>query len=315
MKKEKGLFHGKIIQITGKSCGFKVRKTLRQVLNAKCELSENFEYLSINNSENLYSANYILQNFLRESMGTPEDIKSTDTLSTSIVDIAFRTPYFRSQLSVSDPRSIGAETSSHSGGSAGGGKKAQFTSRPVIEDYQLPLRYRRQPLDEKEIAYINTIRNNAQLSSEICENENPIKCRKVEGIQRRVAAANEVCDFIFTQANTRFQFIDYLILSSLLCQEKFECYKSSFPGNDLNVCVKLSPMFDKDKLKTELTVLYQRQEFRNISDAVKLLQFLLSENLQASFSEVVELLRIAITIPMTTSEAERCFSCLKRVKS
>ncbi|KAJ4430979.1 hypothetical protein ANN_19572 [Periplaneta americana] len=74
-------------------------------------------------------------------------------------------------------------------------------------------------------------------------------------------------------------------------------------------------MFDKDKLKTELTVLYQRQEFRNISDAVKLLQFLQSENLQASFSEVVELLRIAITIPMTTSESELCFSCLKRAKS
>ncbi|KAJ4427894.1 hypothetical protein ANN_23902 [Periplaneta americana] len=74
-------------------------------------------------------------------------------------------------------------------------------------------------------------------------------------------------------------------------------------------------MFDKDKLKTELAVLYQRQEFRNISDAVKLLQFLLSENLQASFSEVVELLRIAVTMSMTTSEPERCFSCLKRVKS
>ncbi|KAJ4449017.1 hypothetical protein ANN_00411, partial [Periplaneta americana] len=166
-----------------------------------------------------------------------------------------------------------------------------------------------------KIVFEKTIRNSAQLSGEICENENPEKRRKVEGIQTRVAAAKEVCDLIITQANIRFQFIDHLILSSLLCQEKFECYKSSFPENDLKVCVKLFLMFDKDKLKTELTVLYQRQEFRNISDAVKLLQFLLSENLQASFSEVVKLLRIAITIPMTTSEPKRCFSCLKRVKS
>ncbi|KAJ4432271.1 hypothetical protein ANN_20889 [Periplaneta americana] len=82
--------------------------------------------------------------------------------------------------------------------------------------------------------HIKTIRNSAQLSSEICENENPKKCRKVEGIQTRVAAAKEVCDLIITQANTRFQFIDYLILSSLLYQEKFECYKGSFPENDLN---------------------------------------------------------------------------------
>ncbi|KAJ4429143.1 hypothetical protein ANN_26144 [Periplaneta americana] len=149
------------------------------------------------------------------------------------------------------------------------------------------------------------MRNSAQLSSEICENENPKKYRKVEGILTRVAAAKEVCNLIITQANTPFQFLDHLILSSLPCQEKFECYKRSFPENDLNVCVKLFSMLDKDKVKTELTVLYQRQEFRNISDAVKLLQFLLSENLQASFSEVVKLLRIAITIPMTTSEPER----------
>lgn len=157
---------------------------------------------------------------------------------------------------------------------------------------------------------VQKIRNSDQLSSENCENENPSKRRKVGGSQTRVAAAKEVCDLIITQANTRFQFIDHLTVASLLCQEKFECYRSSFPENDLNLCVKLFPMFDKDKLKTELTVLYQRQEFRNMSGAVKLLQFLLTENLHTSFSEVVKLLRIAITISMTTSEPERCFSCL-----
>ncbi|KAJ4431037.1 hypothetical protein ANN_19630 [Periplaneta americana] len=92
----------------------------------------------------------------------------------------------------------------------------------------------------------------------------------------------------------------------------FNAMGSSFPEKDLNVCVKLFPVLDKDKPKTELTVLYQKQEFRNISDAVNLLQFLLSENLQASFSEVVKLLHIAITTPMTTSQPERCFSCVKR---
>ncbi|XP_021925182.1 28S ribosomal protein S36, mitochondrial [Zootermopsis nevadensis] len=46
-------------------------------------------------------------------------------------------------------------TPQHATGSAGAGKKTNIASRPVIEDYQLPLRYRRQPIDEKEIAYIN----------------------------------------------------------------------------------------------------------------------------------------------------------------
>ena len=149
-----------------------------------------------------------------------------------------------------------------------------------------------------------TIRNSVQLSNDDNENENPSKRRKVEENQIRLAAAKEVYDLIIAQANIQFQFIDHLVVSFLRCYEKFESYKNYFPENDLNVFVNLFPVFDKDKLKMELTVLYQRQEFRNISGAVKLLQFLLSENLQASFTEVVKLLRIAITIPMTTSEPE-----------
>lgn len=57
-------------------------------------------------------------------------------------------------LSNMDPQGTGTP-SQHATGSAGAGKKPQVTLRPVIEDYQLPLRYRRRPLDENEIAYIN----------------------------------------------------------------------------------------------------------------------------------------------------------------
>jgi len=37
----------------------------------------------------------------------------------------------------------------------GSSGKQGTTVRATIEDYQLPLKYRRQPLDEKEIEYIN----------------------------------------------------------------------------------------------------------------------------------------------------------------
>ena len=37
----------------------------------------------------------------------------------------------------------------------------------------------------------------------------------------------------------------------------------------------------------------------------------MSYNLQVTFSETVSLLNILITTPMTTAEAERCFSTLK----
>lgn len=49
-----------------------------------------------------------------------------------------------------------SEASGAAPGDAGKGKgHMQTVSRPVIEDWQLPPRYRRQMLDEKEIALIN----------------------------------------------------------------------------------------------------------------------------------------------------------------
>ena len=44
-------------------------------------------------------------------------------------------------------------------------------------------------------------------------------------------------------------------------------------------------------------------------------QFLQENNLESTFSEIVKLLKLIVTIPMTTSEAERCFSTLKRIKT
>ena len=49
--------------------------------------------------------------------------------------------------------------------------------------------------------------------------------------------------------------------------------------------------------------------------ALALYQVLQRYNLQETFSETVALLNILITTPMTTAEAERCFSTLKRIKT
>lgn len=46
-----------------------------------------------------------------------------------------------------------------------------------------------------------------------------------------------------------------------------------------------------------------------------LLGFILENNLDDTFQEIVKLIRILITTPMTTAEAERCFSALKRIKT
>ncbi|XP_023705906.1 28S ribosomal protein S36, mitochondrial [Cryptotermes secundus] len=77
--------------------------------------------------------------------------KSWQVIRPHVPMIKFR----KGGASVTDTQVSGTSASQHAAGSAGAGKKPQVTLRPVIEDYQLPLRYRRQPIDEKEIAYIN----------------------------------------------------------------------------------------------------------------------------------------------------------------
>ena len=47
---------------------------------------------------------------------------------------------------------------------------------------------------------------------------------------------------------------------------------------------------------------------------ITLLEKLLDNNLQSSFPNTVKLLKILITTPMTSGEAERCFSALKELK-
>lgn len=49
--------------------------------------------------------------------------------------------------------------------------------------------------------------------------------------------------------------------------------------------------------------------------AVQLLQNIVSNNSRDPFCEVTKLLNILVTIPMTTAEPERCFSCLKHIKT
>ena len=68
-------------------------------------------------------------------------------------------------------------------------------------------------------------------------------------------------------------------------------------------------MLHKERLRTELYLIYESPDFRGCCGALQ------SYNLQETFSETVALLNILITTPMTTAEAERCFSTLKRIKT
>lgn len=101
----------------------------------------------------------------------------------------------------------------------------------------------------------------------------------------------------------------------MFIKEVIPVHEKEFPQNELEQTVKCWNFSNKEKLSTELGVLYGRKKFHQVSGAVQLLQVLLSNNLEETFSESVTPLRLLVTIPMTTSEHESCYSTLKRIKS
>lgn len=124
-----------------------------------------------------------------------------------------------------------------------------------------------------------------------------------------------MCDVIINQAKERFFFTGHIAVSNLHASENFSKFNHAFPERCLQESCDAYPFIEKTRLKTELEVIYMREDFRNVSGAVDLLAFLIENNVQRTFSETFKLLKVLMTVPMTTCEAERCFSTLSRVKT
>ena len=143
----------------------------------------------------------------------------------------------------------------------------------------------------------------------------PVKVSRGPLRTSKRVAAKEICDSVILQTKERFQFTNHLLAANLFQAENFGSFEKQFPHSLLNQACIAYPFLDKPKLRTELEILYMRNDFRTVSGATTLLQFLLENKLQSVFGESIKLLDIVITIRMTTSEAERCFSTLKRIKT
>lgn len=139
------------------------------------------------------------------------------------------------------------------------------------------------------------------------------KRKRPEDSKKRISL--EICDIILSEIRCRFSFTEHLIVSRLFDTNKFACYKKDFPEDILKSVKNHYGIINVFKLKSELEVLYSREDFYNSAGAVAILQLLLEMNLGETFSESVKLLEILCTIPMTTVESERCFSTLKRIKT
>ena len=125
----------------------------------------------------------------------------------------------------------------------------------------------------------------------------------------------EVIDVIRSSMENRFKELPSLMFINLLDCRKFHEYKDHFPES-LFSCLKTSygRFFDFDALKSELTVLFSDNEMHK-DTASKLYEYLLMQDLVDVFPEVSKLAQLIITIPASSSSAERSFSTLKRIKT
>ncbi|XP_056439188.1 uncharacterized protein LOC130376020 [Gadus chalcogrammus] len=132
---------------------------------------------------------------------------------------------------------------------------------------------------------------------------------------KTMRVAEEICNTILGHTRECFSFTDHLVCATLLQGDRFEDHQGAFPEETLQSMLKAYKMLNGSKLKTELSLIYSKVEFRACCGAVDLFQLFMENNLEDVFSETVTLLKILITTPITTAEAERCFSTLKRVKT
>ncbi|CAH1963845.1 unnamed protein product [Acanthoscelides obtectus] len=113
-------------------------------------------------------------------------------------------------------------------------------------------------------------------------------------------AALEVCDNIVNSANHRFQFKDHLVAASLFFPEHFGEYCGKFPDNKLETTCLAYPELEKSRLKTELSVIYARNNCRDLHGTLSLLKFLIQNSLEETLKETKKLLEIIVTTPMST---------------
>lgn len=148
----------------------------------------------------------------------------------------------------------------------------------------------------------------------LSDTDDGTKRKRTEQTDMKSVYAKEICDVIITQIKDRLSYKGHLEADFLLKNQLFNTFDNCFPCEIFDRVTAAYPMLAKERLRTELEVMYSRCEFSRINGATNILAFILKNNLESTFPEVVKLLKIILTTPMNTTDAERCFSTLKRVK-
>ncbi|XP_072014887.1 zinc finger MYM-type protein 1-like [Amphiura filiformis] len=143
------------------------------------------------------------------------------------------------------------------------------------------------------------------------------KRRRTAGrIEQVKAACKEACDTIIVQAKDRFESVGHIVALQLVDPREFARYAANFPSEKLPLVSEFYGMISVEQLRTELSILYKRDDFQNAKTSLDLYQFILENDLNVQvFPEVSRLLEISLTTPLVSVESERCFSTLNRIQT
>ncbi|MGH0116889.1 UNVERIFIED_CONTAM: hypothetical protein FKN15_040878, partial [Acipenser sinensis] len=112
----------------------------------------------------------------------------------------------------------------------------------------------------------------------------------------------------------RFAFRKHLVSKLLQSDRFYEC-QVAFPDGVLEETVQAYPVLSKISLCIDLQTVYETEDFNNAENTLRMLELMIYKNLDRTFPEITKPLKIVITTLMTTAEAGRCFSTLKRIKT
>lgn len=136
----------------------------------------------------------------------------------------------------------------------------------------------------------------------------------VEGshVQFLMIKRSEILDNILVQIGECFKSTENFVFFSRLDCDLFEKHRNKFPDSDvISLGKTYGSFFDIVRLKTELSIMYS-SEFRGKS-VRDLMQFLHTNKVYMGMPEVYKLIQLVVTIPATTSSAERSFSAVRRI--
>ncbi|CAH2100958.1 unnamed protein product [Euphydryas editha] len=171
-----------------------------------------------------------------------------------------------------------------------------------IEDFQSWLRTELH--SQFDHIYENTLRNNS--APRLRRN---ITCARME--YKRLFI--QIIDTISYEINDSYSDILKLQFFHLLNNKLFDKYRSDFPSEALDSLLSIyANHFDKETLKNQLICLYTSPELQE-RNAFDLIDFINENSLEDAFPQLLKLAHLLVTIPATSSSAERAFSSLKRI--